>query len=108
MSYGMAVATALGLGTIAFAYLSVNFKDKHAPLKWLFSILAVASTTFNMLIMSTVSKNAGYDNVAGMVSWVGYGFIIVLIIMIAYFLIWFMYNSLKKTSKKAYGEGSGP
>jgi len=104
----MAAAISLGFAMITFAYLSVNFKDKHAPLKWLFAILSVATSGFSTITMSTVAENAGHDNVAGMMSWIGYGFLIVLMFVIAYFLIWFIYNSLRTTTEKVYGEGSEP
>lgn len=108
MSYGLAAAVSLGFAMLTFAYLSVNFKDKHAPLKWLFAILSVATAVFSSFTMSAVAGNAEYANVEGIMSWIGYGFTMVLVIMIAYFLIWFMYNSLRKTTQKAYGEGSEP
>lgn len=108
MSYGVAVAVALSVSAFVFAYLSVNFKDKHSPLKWLLMIMSVATTGFQMIVMSSVSRNAGYGNIADMVSWIGYGFIIVLIFVVMYFLIYFIVNSLGKASdSKVYGEGSG-
>lgn len=108
MSYGEAAAIMLGLSTFTFAYLSVNFKDRHAPLKWLFMLFSGYMTGFGAIVMSIVSKNAGYENVESMMSWIGYGVIIIMVFTTAYFLIWFIYNSLRKTSQKAYGEGSGP
>lgn len=106
MSYGVAVSIGLALGAFAFAYLSVNFKDIHSPLKWLFMILSVSMVSFNTLISSEIANKAGYEAIGNMTAWVAYGLLIILVFVIAYFLIFFITRSLEKTGKPAYGEGS--
>ncbi len=108
MSYGLAAATSLGFATFTFAFLSVNFSDEHAPLKWLFMILSVATASFSAIIMSTIATAAGHENIGNMIAYVGYGFLIILTFTIAYFLIIFITKSLEKTTKQSYGENSAP
>jgi len=105
MAIETGVAVGVALLAFVFAYIGINLKDDHAPLKWMFLIFSVMTAVFDTFAMGLLAKDAGKDAVGSVLNnGYFYGTIVIMIILIVYFLLFYVIKVLGKLGKSAYGQ----
>lgn len=93
------IALAVAFISFIFAYLAVNIDQRHGGLQVLFLILSVFVATFDAVVLQKIAENQNLTSVANLMSG---GLLKVLIflciIVVGYYLIFFIYNTLMKTT----------
>lgn len=97
----MAVGVGIALFAFVFAYLAVNIDKRHGPLQIFFIILSMFFMGADALVLSTIANEAGSTNVESLIdSTILNPLIWIIIVVIAYFLIYFIYNVLMDMADK--------
>lgn len=105
MAMEEAIAISFAIFSFVFAYMALNLDKRHSILGWFFLPLSVL-----MMVITTIlfTEYETASNINDILSDVSFMFIIVIVLIIAYFLIFIIIQALGKLSgKEPYGDKLG-